>query len=61
MKTTYKISKNYIIINGKEKPYLINEFIVLKRHENMVYGINWEIVASFKTYEEAENYIKRGL
>ena len=47
MKTTYKILKIYEF----------NNYIVFKKLENG--SIYWKSIKFFKTYEEAENYIKK--
>jgi hypothetical protein len=58
VKTYNVVSKNYVIVNGKDNPNLIDEFVVFKRVEKEEFPfISWDIVASRQTYKQCENYI----
>ena len=57
-KEIYKISKNYVIVQDKKYTWFTEEFIVYKRIEKEHELARWEIVDTFKNYEEARDYIK---
>ena len=43
-----------------EKEFLVSENKVTILFAVLKYEFNWTVINSFDTYEEAENYIKRG-